>query len=473
MKEPSGTVLKNGRVVTPGGVVPGGIAFEDGVITAIGPDATLPPAAETVDVDGKVIFPGVVDPHTHMGVGDGWGQSKFESDFDTESRDAVASGITSLVTTSVFGATPRVPTVEENIAAGNRRSYVDFRITGLMNTAEHVAEIPELVALGVRSFKYYWGYKGSQAASFGMSEVGIPTDLFWVACEAMKEAHPKAFPMIHAEDPDIRYMLIERWRRRDPAGSLVSWAHANPNILEPLQLSQAAWIAEEMDVPVYMVHVSSHQAVEMIRENKAKGWKTIGETLTAFLYWTAEEADAAGLGPRAKVQPSIKFEADREALWRGLNDGTITQIGTDHLMYERDDSGSDFWATRVGLGPGMGTSFPAVVTAGLNRGRISLEKLAQVMAENCARQYDLYPAKGVLQVGSDADVIVFDPTVGREVVADDLGSASKYSIFEGEKLYGWPELVFLRGNLVARDGKVIAAAPSGRFIPIQTPVRAA
>lgn len=460
--------LRNGRVVTPNGVIDGGLSVDDGKIVAVGADSTLERGRDDVDVGGKVIFPGVIDPHTHMGVGDDWGPEKLESDFATESRDAITGGVTTIVTTSVFGKTPRAEMVRRNIESGERTSSVDFRITALMVTRDHIEEIGDLVDLGVRSFKYYWGYTGDQATSFGLSEEGCPTDQFWLACEAMKRAHPRAFPMIHAEDPHIRYLLIERWRARDPGGSLVSWAHANPNILEPLQLSQAAWIAEEIGLPLYMVHVSSHEAVEMIREFKAKGWKTVGETLSAFLYWTADEADERGVGAKGKVQPAIKFARDRDALWRGIGDGTITQVGTDHLMYSKDSSGVGFWDKRVGLGPGLGTSLPAVITKGLNQNRIGLETMARVMAENVARQYDLYPTKGVLQPGSDADIVVFDPTVRREVLGEDLESASKYSIYEGEELAGWPDRVYLRGRLAAQAGKPVSTSPLGRFVPTVT-----
>lgn len=461
--------LRNGRVVTPGGVIEGGLMVMDGKIAAVGADASLEPGKEDVDVAGKVIFPGVIDPHTHMGVGDDWGPEKLESDFATESRDAITGGVTTIVTTSVYGKSPRVEMVKRNIESGERTSSVDFRITALMVTREHIEEIEDLVGVGVRSFKHYLGYTGEQAASFGLSEEGCPNDQFWLACEAMKRAHPRAFPMIHAEDPSIRLLLIERWRRRDPDGSLVSWAHANPNILEPLQLAQAAWIAEEIGIPLYTVHVSSHEAVEMIGEFKAKGWKTVGETLSAFLYWTAEEADERGVGAKGKVQPPIKFDRDRAALWRGIADGTITQVGTDHLMYPKDSSGVGFWEKRVGLGPGLGTSFPAIVTKGLNENRITLERMARVMAENVARQYDLYPTKGVLQPGSDADIVVFDPGNRRVVRPEELESASGYSIYDGEELAGWPDRVYLRGQLAAERGAPVDSAPSGRFVPTVTP----
>ncbi len=461
--------LRNGRVVTPHGIVRGGLSAHAGVITQIGADSALPRGTADVDVGGQVIFPGLIDPHTHMGVGDDWGPEKFESDIASESRDAITGGVTTLVTTSVYGRTPRTDMVRTNIASGNSASHADFRVTALMVTREHQDEIPDLVGLGVRSFKYYWGYEGAQAASFGLAEEGVSTGLFYTACEKLRDAHPNAFPMIHAEDPDLRYLLIERWRARDPEGSLVSWAHANPNILEPLQLGQAAWIAEDVGIPLYMVHVSSKEAVGMLREFQAKGWRTIGETLSAFLYWTADEADARGVGAKGKVQPSIKFAADRAELWRGIRDGTITQVGTDSLMYTLDAAGGNFWDKRVGLGPGLGTSLPAIVTAGLNRGQVTLEQMARVLSENVARQYDMYPAKGVLQVGSDADIVVFDPALSRPVAAERLQSASRYSIFEGEELAGWPDRVYLRGTLVAHGGEVVAPTASGRYVAPVTP----
>jgi dihydroorotase-like cyclic amidohydrolase len=463
--QPPDLTLRNGRVVTPAGVVRGGLTVTGGVITSVAEDHLLPTGEQTVDVAGKVIFPGLIDPHTHMGVGAGWGPEKFESDIATESIDALAGGITTIITTSVFGPTPRVPMVQANIDSGNRSSRTDFRVTALMVTREQMDEIPDLVSLGVRSFKCYWGYKGPQAESFGLSAIGFPTDLFWVACEKMKAAHPRAFPTIHAEDPDLRYLLIERWRAKDPVGSLASWARANPNILEPLQLAPAARIAHEIGVPLYMVHVSTHEAAEMIREFREKGWNIVGDTLTAFLYWTADEADARGVGGKGKVQPAIKFAEDRDALWAAIRDNVIPCIGTDSLMYQAETLEGNIWDKQVGLGPGLGTSLAAIVTSGLRQGRITLEQMARSMSENAARQFDLYPTKGALQPGADADIVVFDPDAGRIARAEELPSDSKYTIFEGEELFGWPDRVYLRGQLAVENGHVVANPPRGKYVP--------
>jgi dihydroorotase-like cyclic amidohydrolase len=231
-----------------------------------------------------------------------------------------------------------------------------------------------------------------------------------------------------------------------------------------MQIYPAALIADEVGAPVYAVHTSAWQSVELIRDLKDRGWEVYGETIAAFLYWTAEEGDEKGLGTYGKIQPPIRRARDRSELWRGIRDGTITSVGTDCQMYTKESRHCDFWEARVGLGPGMGTMLPVLYTSGVLRGRCTSQDLARVLAENTARRFDLYPAKGALQVGSDADVIVLDPLEERVVHAHELQSAAGYSIYEGEALTGWPKLVFLRGELVARDG-VAVGPPRGRHVP--------
>lgn len=464
--ETSELTLRNGLVVTPSGVLRGGIAVSGGVITHVGADATLPRGTEDVDVGGKVIFPGVIDPHCHLGVGDGHGPEKLESDFVTESRDAAAGGVTTLVSTTVFGTESRVWAVEDGIRRGTGTSQVDFRFNVVMTLREHCAEVAELTQrLGCRSFKFFTGYNGAQAASFGMLPEGVVWDFFWEACEAIAAAHPRAFPMIHAEEPNARNMLNDRMRATGRTDYLQSWHEASPNILEPIQIYPAALIAHEHGCPLYVVHVSAWESVELIRDLHARGWDVVGETLGAFLYWTAGEGDAKGLGAYGKIQPPIRGPRDRDELWRGVNDGTITLIGTDCQQYTIESQQGDFWDARVGLGPLMGTLLPSCVTAGLRQGRCSLDTLARTLAENTARRFDLYPQKGVLQVGSDADVVVFDPNASKPAKAAELHSISGYTIYEDEELYGWPELVYVRGTLVSKDGAIVAEQPIGRYVP--------
>src|SRR5919112_832381 len=427
--------LRNGTVVTPTGLVRGGLTVTDGVITSIGADPELPRGDTDLDADGRYLLPGLVDPHVHLGIGDGAGPDKLRRDFVTESRDAAAGGVTTMITTTLFGAQSRGEVAELAIAEGDRHSTVDYRLTAVVTTREHLREAEALVSLGIRSFKFFLGYKGAQAESFGMNASGISWDFFYQACEALGAAGATAFPTIHAEDPYVRDFLTERLRGKGASRQLETWLETSPNILEPMQIYPAALIAHEVGTPVYVVHTSAWQSVDLIRELKDKGWQVYGETLAAFLYWTAPEADAKDKGAVAKIQPPIRLDRDRDALWHGVLDGTITSIGTDCQMYPHSSRTEvDFWDAQVGLGPGMGTALAAVHTAGVLTGRATMEDLARVLSENTARRFDLYPQKGQLAVGSDADVVVFDPAETRTVDAGSLHSAAGYSLYEGESL---------------------------------------
>src|SRR6185503_842935 len=431
--------LRNGTVVTPTGLVRGGLTVTDGVITSIGADPELPRGDTDLDVAGRYLLPGLIDPHVHLGIGDGAGPEKLRRDFVTESRDAAAGGVTTMITTTLFGTGSRGEAAELAIAEGDRHSTVDYRLTAVVTTREHLREAEALVSLGIRSFKFFLGYKGEQAESFGMNASGISWDFFYQACEALGAAGATAFPTIHAEDPYVRDFLTERMRGKGASRQLQTWLETSPNILEPMQIYPAALIAHEVGTPVYVVHTSAWQSVELIRDLKDKGWPVFWETLAAFFYWTVPEADARDKGAVGKIQPPIRLDRDRDALWTGVLDGTLTSVGTDCQMYPHSSrTDVDFWDAQVGLGPGMGTALPAVHTSGVLTGRATLEDLARVLSENTARRFDLYPQKGQLAVGSDADVVVFDPTETRTVDAGSLHSAAGYSLYEGESLTGWP-----------------------------------
>ncbi|HZD38426.1 MAG TPA: hypothetical protein VE664_07280, partial [Actinomycetes bacterium] len=278
--------IRNAIVVTPGGLLRGGLAAVDGVITQVGADAELPAGTTEVDAGGRYLMPGIIDPHVHLGIGEGAGPEKLERDFVTESRDAAAGGVTTMITTTLFGTESRGEVAEQAIKTGNQHSLVDYRLTAVVTTREHLREAPDLVSAGIRSFKFFLGYKGAQAESFGMNADGISWDFFYEACEALGEAGARAFPTIHAEDPWVRDLLTERLRGSGGNRLLQTWLEASPNILEPMQIYPAAMIAHEVGVPVYVVHTSAWQSVDLIRDLKDDGWQVYGETLAAFLYWT-------------------------------------------------------------------------------------------------------------------------------------------------------------------------------------------
>lgn len=458
--------LRNGLVVTPFGQVRGGLSVTGGVITHIGVDHVLPAGAAEHDVGGKYLLPGIIDPHVHLGIGPGAGPEKLQRDFATESADAAAGGVTTMITTTLFGPQSRGEVAELAMKQGNEYSQVDYRLTAVITKREHLDEISDMVKMGLRSFKFFLGYKGAQAVGFGMNADGISWDFFYQACEALGAAGAQAFPTIHAEDPYVRDFLHERMRGSGANRQLQRWLETSPNILEPMQIYPAALIAHEVGTPLYVVHTSAWQSVELLMDLKQRGWPVFGETLAAFLYWTAPEADAKNKGAIAKIQPPIRLDRDREALWAGIANGTLTSIGTDCQMYPHvSRTDMDFWDAQVGLGPGMGTLLPAVYTSGVLPGRCTIADLVRVLSENTARRFDLYPQKGQLAVGADADVIVFDQHKRAEVSGSQLSSAAGYSLYDGEVLTGWPEKTFVRGHLVFDRGEIVAKTPVGRHVP--------
>jgi dihydroorotase-like cyclic amidohydrolase len=259
--------------------------------------------------------------------------------------------------------------------------------------------------------------------------------------------------------------MTDRLRQSGRQDLLAAWHESSPDFLEPLQIHQHALITRELGVPLYVVHVSAAESVDLIRDLRGRDYDVTGETVVAFLHFTDHEADARGLGPLGKIQPPIRSAKDRARLWQGLREGSISTIGTDCVLYSREQKVSrDFWDVPVGIGPGLGFTLPILYSEGVHGGRLGLERLAKALCENTARRYGLYPAKGVLQVGSDADVVVIDPNRETTLGRDMAQTRSDYTVYEGVRVRGAPVMTFVRGALVARDYQVVAERPSGRYV---------
>lgn len=459
-------VLKNGRVVTPTAVIRGGVVVAGGKVVSAGPDASLGKGHQEIDLQGKVVFPGLFDPHVHLGMGDTIGEERMRSDFETETKDAALGGVTTFSTTSLMGSGPLVEQFERSRNCGQGRSYIDYHINTSVMTREHCFEIPQVFARGGASYKFFWGYKGIQAQGFGLSEAGFTPDLFYLACRSLAQCGPPALAAIHAEDPWIRELLAEEIRRQGRKDLLTAWAEHSPDYAESIQLYAAAMIAHPWGVPLYPVHVSAAHTVDTIQGLLRQGVRVIGETVGGFLATTAPEADARGLGPLGKIQPPIRFERDKERLWRGLQEGSIRVVGTDTVPYSRAfKTAVDFWDSRVGLNNYMNATLSLMLTEGYHKGRLGLVELAKALSENGCRAFGLYPRKGAIQPGADADLVVIDLERETRLGLDKKRGSSDYCIWEGVAVKGVPVMTFVRGQLVAQDGEIVAERPLGSFIP--------
>jgi dihydropyrimidinase len=468
-------VIKNGVVVGGRGTYVGGIAIDDGVIVAMGDDAHLPEAGETVDAGGKIIFPGAIDPHVHLGVGGDADEAKFEADFHSEPKAAATGGITSFVTNHEHAKGPsyitttktstlngrEVTLLDKAKAFGEAGSVLDFRFTGLPQNRAHLDEMPTMIEQGVTSFKFYPSYQGEEAADFGIER--LDWDFIYAGFERLAqlrtdEVVPMA--MVHCEEPYICAMIKERLKTEGRSG-LDAWADSRPAVAEAMQIWDVGMIAKDTGCRAYIVHTSSKVGTDTIEVLKSWNVDIVGETCTHYLTLTK----FAGLERWAKVNPPIREQEDQDRLWRALVEGTHEVVGSDDCgRYTREEkSQKDFWDAIPGFSE-MASTLTLLVSEGVNRGRLSWEQLAKVVSENAARYYAMYPRKGTLQIGSDGDVVLIDPDERWVIDGEKLNYSADFCIYEGREAVGRPVTTWVRGTRVVDHGEVVAEDGHGTYV---------
>jgi dihydroorotase-like cyclic amidohydrolase len=462
--------------VTPRAVVNGGLAVTDGVITAVTADEELPAAETVVDAKGKIVFPGAIDPHVHLGVGGTADEAKFASDFATEPRAAATGGITCFVTNHEHATGPSfiTTTIAEQIdgrsmtlldkakAIGSSRSVIDFRFTGLPQSPAHLEEIPRLIQEGVTTFKFYPSYLGEEAADFGIAR--LDWDFVYEGFERLAQARtPGVVPMamVHCEEPYICALLKQRFREEGRAATLRAWADSRPAFCEAMQIYDVGMIARATGARVYIVHTSSADGVDAIGYMKSLGVDMVGETCTHYLMLT----DDAPLERWAKVNPPIRDRSHQDRLWAALETGVLEVIGSDDCgRYSREEKlAKDFWDAIPGFSD-MAASLALLVSEGVLKGRLSWPQLGRMIASSAARYYGIYPRKGVLQVGSDADFVIIDPTEEWTLTPKSLNYSSDFSVYDGRRVTGRPIQTFVRGRLVADHGEIVVGNGYGQYV---------
>lgn len=468
-------VIRNGYVATEQGLVTGGLAVKDGVIVQVGADAALPEAAKIYDAGGNIIFPGAIEPHCHLEL---WVVNKhkkfdletYREEVRSETRTAVQGGYTTISSTTMQNADPMLKRFEEFKNGLEGAAFCDVRFHISPFTEEHLREIPELAEKGVSNYKFLMGYRGEGAKALGMDERGINTTFLYKGFETIAKTGLPATAMVHCEDPDIFELLEERVHKEEaPKYYNYTAAHnrARPTIAEAIDVCKAAYVAHETGCPLYIVHVSSKEAVDQIQYFKEKGYDITAETCPHYLVFAAEDdicRDNKEWTHYAKVNPAIRESADRERLWKGIQEGTIQTIGNDHTNYRPFEKlGQSYWETPAGTGEGMSASLSVMISEGVNKNRISLDTLRKIMSENVAKAMGLYPKKGTLNVGSDADIVILDLNKEWTFRQEYSESSHKYSLYDGMKLKGAPVATFVRGQLAAENFKIVSETPIGRF----------
>src|SRR6266702_2355406 len=452
-------VIRNGTVATAADTASCDIGIKDGVITTLGRD--LAPGVQEIDASGRLILPGGIDSHCHIEQRSSAGVVCAD-DFYSATVAAAFGGTTTVIP---FAAQHRGQSlrqvVEEYHEAARPKAVIDYAFHLIISDpSEQVIgqELPALIRDGYTSFKVYMTYDLLRL------DDGQMLDILALA------RRDGAMVMIHAENHDMIAWLTTRLLARG-RGAPRYHAVSHARLAEGEATNRAVALAELLDVPLLIVHVSAAEAIDVIRDAQTKGLKIYGETCPQYLFLTADDIAMDLEGTKFCCSPPPRDKAGQEAVWRGLANGTFQVLSSDHAPYRYDETGkllkgdkTTFKDTANGV-PGIELRVPLLFSEGVGKGRIDLNRFVALTATNHAKLYGLYPRKGTIAVGSDADIAIWDPRKQVTVRAADIHDNVGYTPYEGMQLTGWPVTVISRGRIVVDDGKLQATRGSGAFLP--------
>jgi dihydroorotase-like cyclic amidohydrolase len=476
-------VIKNGNIVFPGkGVHKADIGINRGIIVCVGEDLGSH-GEKVIDANEKFVFPGIVDSHFHMGI-----FRPLSEDARSESASAVAGGVTTILiyyragrNNLISESDPVIPELYSTLyprvlelSFGSFFSDYGYHIAPV--TAAHLEEIPELVQKhGVTTFKYYMHYKGLTPDEFATRKVekeflfsDTPYDLGYLNQIMQKVASVNnevagVRVNIHAENPAIIRVNTEATMRELShlqLNPLEAYSRTRPPSGERLGILEAAEMANQAGCPISILHVSSSLALSTIKQVRAiyPDLNIMAEATVHHLILTTDCNPSA----QSKVNPPIRSEDDKEALWRGVIDGTFDTIVSDHAASHSEFKGDNIWKAWYGFG-GTELLLPSVITEGFIKRRLPLERIADLLSLSPARFHGLSQKKGDIALGYDADFAICDLSKTKVVDHTKLHSAQDFSPFDGLKLTGWIETTILRGEVVYQNGQVMGE-PRGEYI---------
>lgn len=446
-------VVRGGLVVSPGVSGPTDVGIKDGRIAALG-DLSAATAGETLDGTGLHVFPGGVDPHTHIN----WPflKARTRDDFAQASKAALFGGTTSIVDWArpVDGSAARGVQVRRG-EAESQQVALDFTLHCILSPDLDFAldEVPGLVQRGTPTFKCYMTYR---KRGLLIDDANLFKALRRVAAEG-------GIVGVHAENPAL-HEAAEVDLRREGSTDPIHFRQAKGSLVESEAIHRAIYLAEAAGAPLLIQHVSTGDGIDLIRQAQRKGLPVFAETCPQYLILT-DEVYLRPDGRNFICSPPIKSEEDRERLWEAVEDGTVNFIGTDHGAFSLEDKsiGDTSFDVPNGL-PGIETRIPLIYSEGVVKGRISPGRFAQLIAENAARMNGIYPQKGSISVGSDADLVLIDPSATRVLDATTLHQPIDWTPYAGIEVKGYPTVTILRGDVVVRGNDFTPPTTKGRFL---------
>ncbi|HEY0275745.1 MAG TPA: dihydropyrimidinase [Paenirhodobacter sp.] len=458
------TVIKDGTVITADLSYRADVAFEDGKIRAIGPDLT---GDRVLDAAGCYVMPGGIDPHTHLEMP--FMGTYSADDFDTGTRAALAGGTTMVIDFALPApGEGLLDTLRkwDNKAARAHCDY-SFHMAITWWSEQVFDEMRAVVDRGINSFKHFMAYKGS---------LMVNDEEMFASFRRCRDLG--ATPLVHAENGDIVAAMSARLLAEGKTGP-EGHAWSRPPEVEGEATNRAIMIAEMAGVPLYVVHTSCEDSHEAIRRARMRGARVYGEPLIQHLLLDEREyaSDDWDHAARRVMSPPFRHKKHQDSLWAGLASGSLSCVATDHCAFttaQKRTGLGDFTKIPNGTG-GIEERLPLLWTHGVRTGRITMNEFVAVTATNIAKILNIYPRKGAVLVGSDADLLIWDPAARKTISAKAQQSAIDYNVFEGQELIGLPRFVLSRGVVAVTEGKVTAPEGHGTFVarPPNPPVNVA
>lgn len=463
----SKVLIRGGTLITADRTFLADVIIDGERISSIGQNLSEDDA-EVIDATGKFILPGGVDPHVHLDL----------PMFDTVSSDDYYTGGKAAAfggTTTVLDFVPQdYPTLKQSIQAWRRKSTgrasIDFGLHMVVSRFDKdiIAEIPSLIGEGITTLKVFTAYNNRLRINDG--------EIFQVMREAGKSG---LLTLLHAENGDVIELLTEEALASGNTAPI--WhARTRPAWGEAESVLRGIAIAEYANAPLYVVHLSTVGGLDHLNYGRKRGVNVMAETCPAYLFFTEADLERED-GAKWICSPPMRTKDDNEALWRGLEEDQIQVVATDHCPFFFDGStpieyegklvaipgkelgANDFTKIPNGL-PGVGDRMPILWSYGVGKGRLTPNQFVALTSTNPAKIFGLYPMKGALKEGSDADIVIWDPELKISYGVDIAHHRTDYNLFEGWEIQGYPEKVFLRGGLIVNGDKWLGKAGMGRFL---------
>jgi dihydropyrimidinase len=451
-------LIKSGRIVTAADDYVGDIFVEDGKVSLIGGSLDVE-ADKVIDAAGKYVIPGAIDPHTHMEMP--FGGTVSCDDFTSGTTSAAFGGTTTIVDFCLQQPGQSLPdalaTWHEKIERAKPLVDVGFHlaVTDLSDggTLDDLAKAPEE---GVTSYKLFMAYKGA---------IMVDDETLFKTMRVASETG--ALVMVHAENGDAIDVLVKEALsegRTEP-----KWhAATRPPITEGEATNRAIQLARVAGAPVYVVHVSCDEAIEPIARARTNDWHAWGETCTQYLFIDETALDQPNFeGAKYVYTPPPRPKKNQELLWHALATDVLSVVSTDHCPFNWDGQktlGKEDFSKIPNGGPGIENRLHMLHHFGVREGRISMRRFVELVSTNPARFFGLYPRKGTIAVGSDADIVVFDPEKRHTISVERHHSNIDYNLYEGTEVVGAPEVVLVRGQVVVENDELLGEPGTGQFV---------